>query len=326
MPYTYLDTLRAEAEAFDLQIRERIDNGHIPDLRRAGRCEWFRNNVWRDQAYAGLLYGEITSQILNGLRSYAGQPPESIEVLEIACGPGHIALEVARHGYNVTGMDVSALCIQTAEETAADDPHQARRGELRYLVGDFLSMDHDRKYDMIYFSCALHHFGDLDATLDKVDDLLHEGGLIFASEPTRLRLKNHEAALFCLLRGLLSASGAYFEEVDLPVGEEGVQRAVDEVINEFDYKDEHGDNVQSPHDNEAGYEDMYPALMDRFEKLDFGFDFCFFDRLVGGLRLDTVERERAAAQWIHRLDQYIARSGGFTPEQFHFLGRKPAAV
>ncbi len=35
--------LDAEANAFDVQIEERIRNGHIPDLRRAPACDWFYN-------------------------------------------------------------------------------------------------------------------------------------------------------------------------------------------------------------------------------------------------------------------------------------------
>src|ERR1022692_2053596 len=50
--------LKDEAAAFDLQIRERIAHGHVPDLRRAQPCDWFYNNPWRRPEYIDSIFGE----------------------------------------------------------------------------------------------------------------------------------------------------------------------------------------------------------------------------------------------------------------------------
>ena len=60
-----------EAEAFDAQIRERVDNGHIPDLRRSGRCEYFYNNVWRDQEFVKLYFGEVVEKVIDAAKKYS---------------------------------------------------------------------------------------------------------------------------------------------------------------------------------------------------------------------------------------------------------------
>ena len=109
--------------------------------------------------------------------------------------------------------------------------------------------------------------------------------------------------------------------IDAPRGgRPGALSAKGEIIDLL--KVDAGENVQSPHDNEAGYNDIYHALKSKFTELDFGFDFCFFDRIIGGLRLENAAEEHRAAKWLHAVDQFLCDAGTFTPEQFHFLGSK----
>ena len=79
------DRLEKEAIAFDRQIVDRIKNGHIPDLRRCGRCEYFYNNVWRDQEFVKLYYGEVVENpddIVPALkRSFDAKVPALIEAV-----------------------------------------------------------------------------------------------------------------------------------------------------------------------------------------------------------------------------------------------------
>jgi len=42
-------------------------------------------------------------------------------VLELACGPGRHALEFARRGYRVTGVDRTARYLETAREKAGEE-------------------------------------------------------------------------------------------------------------------------------------------------------------------------------------------------------------
>jgi hypothetical protein len=49
---------QAEAEAFDNQIVERINNGHLPDLRYNTKCDYFYNNSWRHPEYVKLDFGD----------------------------------------------------------------------------------------------------------------------------------------------------------------------------------------------------------------------------------------------------------------------------
>ncbi len=315
----YAGHLSEEAQAFDRQIFERVQNGHIPDLERVGRNEWFRENVWRDQAYANLLYGNILVQMVDACSRYIRKDRSDVRVLELGCGPGHLSLGMARSGFRVTGLDISAACIEVARSTAAHYP-ELSEDRLKYIQSSVEDHGDVDLYDLVFFSCSLHHFSDLSAIFHKIKSMLSPEGIIYVSEPTRLPLKAHELMVVHLLRGALAAGGHYHGNMKYPESQDELDGALQKIQLEFDYVDEDGNNLQSPHDNEVGFEDMYTALKSEFDEIDFGFDFSFFDRIVGGIRLNDVEREREVARWIALVDRALCRQG-FTPEQFHFIGR-----
>jgi 2-polyprenyl-3-methyl-5-hydroxy-6-metoxy-1,4-benzoquinol methylase len=316
------DIFREEASAFDRQILERVENGHVPDLRRTERCEYFYNNVWRDPVYADLFFGEIVRRILDAAEKHLPHSVHRRRLLEIGSGPGHIALELARHGMDVTGIDLSPACIRIAEQTAAGDPFLHERGLLRYECGNIFEFDADVPFDVVIFSGALHHFNDLDTILGTARSLLAANGLIFASEPVREELKDSDAAIILGIRQSLALAGRYFETSPLPVSDEAWRAAIEKVKDEFAYRDARGAKVQSPLDNEARFAEMYPALKRHFTELEMGFDCCFYDRIIGGLRFPNIEEEHHAARWIRGLDHILCRDRAVTPELFHFIGRK----
>jgi 2-polyprenyl-3-methyl-5-hydroxy-6-metoxy-1,4-benzoquinol methylase len=314
--------LHNEATAFDRQILERVENGHIPDLRRTERCEYFYNNVWRDPVYADMFFGDIVRRIVGAAASHLVRSSTRWRVLEIGCGPGHIALELARHGMDVTGIDLSPACIRIARETAAVDRHSIERGPLRYECGDIMNLEIPSPFDIVVFSGALHHFRDLDAILGRALSLLKENGMIFVSEPVREELKDSDAAIILGFRQSLSLAGHYFAPLAPPSSQKDWQEQIEMVKDEFAYRDATGGKVQSPLDNEATFSEMYPALKRHFVELEMDFDCCFYDRIVGGLRFSSIKEEHRVARWLRDLDHILCRSRSMTPELFHFIGRK----
>ena len=80
------DNLEIEAMAFDNQIRERIENGHIPDLRYAKKCEYFYNNPWRHPEYVKLYFGEQFNLMNNSIKeNFTNRQANSIRILEVGC-------------------------------------------------------------------------------------------------------------------------------------------------------------------------------------------------------------------------------------------------
>ncbi len=310
-----------EAEAFDVQIRERVDNGHIPDLRRSGRCEYFYNNVWRDQEFAKLYFGEVVAKVIDAAQKYLtkkGKIPKKI--LEVGCGPGHISLELARNHFDVVGLDLSGACIEVAKEVAAEDPWANERGGLAYLKADFLQ--HNGKYDIVLFTASLHHFPDCRVAVEHAKNLLNPDGIIIVDEPARDLVSEKNTAVILLIKGLLSSVGAYYQDIKITLTAEEAHSLMKRIYHEERYETEDGTRLQSALDNESGFEQMYSALAKCFYQLEFWKDYAFFHQLVGGIRLKNIEEEHNLAKFLKIMDSILCRYGAIDPTNFYFVGRR----
>jgi 2-polyprenyl-3-methyl-5-hydroxy-6-metoxy-1,4-benzoquinol methylase len=317
-------TLAEEAHAFDRQIEERIKNGHIPDLRLCTPCDWFYNNSWRRPAYVQLDFGEQFELIRDTLRAHAPNGARA-RVLEVGCGPGYMSLELARAGFDVTGLDLSERCIEISRRYAQQDPFAAGRGPLKYVAGDFFSHAAlvDGSFDAVVFVGALHHFPAQDEVLSRANALLAPGGLLIAHEPVRDRVTKGNALLVHLLRVLLSAKGGFFKQYPVPTDVAARETEVEHLFNEMRYELEDGSKAQSVNDNEAGYAEMYPALSSRFEQLVFDWRYAFFHEFIGGLRFDEQTNE-SLARYLRDTDRALCAAGVLSATEFFFVGRKRA--
>jgi SAM-dependent methyltransferase len=91
-------------------------------------------------------------------------PPAPSRVLEVGCGEGELARELAGAGYEVTAID-----------PAAPEGAIFRRLKLE-------DVDEAERFDAVVASSALHHVADLDLALDKVVRLLAPGGTLVLDE------------------------------------------------------------------------------------------------------------------------------------------------
>lgn len=315
--------LAEEARAFDTQIDERIANGHIPDLRHSTPCDWFYNNPWRRPAYVQLDFGEQFELIRDAIRANLTPGKAAPKVLEVGCGPGYLSLELARAGFDVTGIDLSPRCVEIASEFAGKDPDASTRGPLRYVSGDFFTTPElkEDSFDAVVFLGALHHFPDQATTLERVRSLLRKGGLVLAHEPVRDRATRGNAIFVHLLRVLLSAQGGFYKQFPPPTDAATRESEFDRVFAEMRYESEDGENLQSVNDNEAGHAEMYPALSARFEELHFDWRYAFFHELIGGLRFEESMNVKLAG-YLREVDRELCRQGVLSATEFFFVGRK----
>jgi SAM-dependent methyltransferase len=86
--------------------------------------DWFE--TWFGSPYYKILYkhrDEPEAQaFIEKLLGYL-QPPTGCKMLDIACGDGRYARQLAGHGYDVTGIDLSLHHIEIAKEYEADNLH-----------------------------------------------------------------------------------------------------------------------------------------------------------------------------------------------------------
>lgn len=168
------DALAAEAAAFDARIRERLANGHVPDLRHQDDCAYFRNNPWRRYQTRQIVFGKY--------RDFACRFAKPGRLLDIGCGPGHMSLEFARAGLHVTGIDIAAGALEIARSTADTSPRDDAFGSLEYRQSTVLDWTSDTLYDTVTFIGTLHHLPDTEAVLSHVQSLLAPGGHLVVIE------------------------------------------------------------------------------------------------------------------------------------------------
>ncbi len=102
------------------------------------------------------------------------------KVLEYGCGTGSHSLELARHGADVVGIDISEVGITKAAERANAAGIQDR---AEYLVMDAEAMTFpDGSFDLIIGEGILHHL-DLDKSYREIARVLKPGGRAVFQEP-----------------------------------------------------------------------------------------------------------------------------------------------
>ncbi len=85
---------------------------------------WFKN--WFDSPYYHLLYFERDKEeavnFINKLLDHL-QPLAGCKMLDVACGKGRHSAQLAEHGYDVTGIDLSKQSIDEALKQEKDNLH-----------------------------------------------------------------------------------------------------------------------------------------------------------------------------------------------------------
>jgi SAM-dependent methyltransferase len=104
-----------------------------------------------------------------------GGRPAGAQVLEVSCGPGHLSLRLARHGFEVTGLDLDSAMIAHAEANA-DRLGNVDQRWRSFLVGDVAALAFpDESCDLVVSTLSIHHWADPTASLAKIGRVLRPG-------------------------------------------------------------------------------------------------------------------------------------------------------
>jgi len=104
-------------------------------------------------------------------------------VLDLACGAGRHAVEMAARGYNVVGYDLSLAMLARA----ADEAHD-RKQKLNFLHGDMRDMGFEEMFDGIYcWSTSFGYFDDEKNQLvaQRIHRALRKGGMLLLDVANR---------------------------------------------------------------------------------------------------------------------------------------------
>ena len=106
-------------------------------------------------------------------RRISGELTPGAKVLEVAPGPGYLAIELAKLGpYRITGLDISRSFVRIASENAA------RAGvDVEFRLGDAASLPFpDHSFDFVMCRAAFKNFSDPVAALREMHRVLRPGG------------------------------------------------------------------------------------------------------------------------------------------------------
>ena len=307
-----------EAEAFDRRILDRVAAGFVPDLRRAVKCEYFYKSFWRDPKYIDLYLGHMVRTYIELIGRHGGK---SLRILDAGCGAGYFALELARAGHHVTGIDVSKACINVARDTAARNDVLDGFGSLDYEVGSI--RDCSDTYDLVLFSGVLHHLHDVGAVLDRALGSLKPGGLLLTVEPIHESWRPEDAAQVALMRSLLSLTGAWYEEdlgLRTSASDQAFEAHIADVREEYLTERDKSEAGQSPNDNAISGEAILTELRARFDELEMRPTVAFIYRMLGGLR-GPDETAHRIADLLAIYDSVAVKRGFLRPNGFVFIGR-----
>jgi demethylmenaquinone methyltransferase/2-methoxy-6-polyprenyl-1,4-benzoquinol methylase len=109
------------------------------------------------------------------LTAMAGSQP-SARVLDLACGTGDIALEMAAAGWQVTGLDITPRMLEIAR--AKPD---ARRHRVGLVAGDMMALPFpNATFRVVTTGYGLRNVPELPVALAEIERVLAPGGLLLS--------------------------------------------------------------------------------------------------------------------------------------------------
>lgn len=140
------------------------------------------HNVLSEEEFLKKYPNKKFYSVTNASRSYTDKIYRSLagkKVLDYCCGLGQLSIQLAKYGADVTGVDISAESIKTAQESAEKEGVASK---CRFLVGDAEHTEFpDESFDFIICSGVLHHL-DLDAAFKELARLVKKDGMIMGIE------------------------------------------------------------------------------------------------------------------------------------------------
>jgi SAM-dependent methyltransferase len=124
---------------------------------------WYESYFGADyfEVYRDAFTEESTAREVDGVLALLGLEPGR-RILDLACGHGRHAIQLAKRGYDVTGYDLSELFLERARSDA-----EAEGVRVRWLQGDMRRLPFESEFDAV-----LNLFTAFGYFEDPADDLL----------------------------------------------------------------------------------------------------------------------------------------------------------
>jgi 2-polyprenyl-3-methyl-5-hydroxy-6-metoxy-1,4-benzoquinol methylase len=132
--------------------------------------------VFWDQEFSSGKWNFIDNTAGDCVYSHLNRYAENKSVLDLGCGPGNTANEMAPGYRNYVGVDISEEALAKARRRTEEN---GRSGKNSFAQGDFLSYVPPQKFEVILFREAMYHvpLGKVKQILDRFSQYLTAGGV-----------------------------------------------------------------------------------------------------------------------------------------------------
>ncbi len=168
-----------------------VARGHLRGEREAREVDGgvVMGDAARYDTLSGRLLGGFYTSVAADVAT-AARP--GARVLELGCGPGHLAMRLVRDfGLEVVGLDLDPAMIERARAGAGRLAGETRPG---FVVGDAAALPFpDAAFDLVVSTLSLHHWTDPAGASTEIARVLQPGGrvLIWDILPGRLPMHRH---------------------------------------------------------------------------------------------------------------------------------------
>jgi 2-polyprenyl-3-methyl-5-hydroxy-6-metoxy-1,4-benzoquinol methylase len=128
------------------------------------------------------LGGDFARQILDTTAPSHALPDGALDVLDVGCGYGHTAIELARHCRYVVGIEPSFPLVEHARGLLG----QSGLANVEFRQGGVYQLSETSCYDLIVLDNVFEHLPDQPRALEVLSAALRPGGLLYLLMPNKL--------------------------------------------------------------------------------------------------------------------------------------------
>ncbi len=234
--------------------------------------------------------------------------PKAQDVLEVGCGSGYLALELARAGHRVVGLDPGPEGIDLARRTLSLCQGQGAAPDLEYRQEEFMAWDDaGQEFDALVFNLSLHHIADLDAAVAKTRRLLRPGGRVVINDFAFDRLDDRTAAWLADLETAMSLAAG---DTDVPDPAASRAALAERIADSATKHELHG------------FEPLIKGLRGTFDQTHFSWEPFMYTRIANRAAGLPQERHDRLVPFLADLECLQFEQGAIQAVCYRFLGTR----